>query len=290
MQSNNEVRALLLLIDDPDDEVYDSVASKILDYGKAIIPTLELFWENTPDSVVQGRIENLIHRVHFQDLQQEFATWSRAPQPELLRGAILLAKYQYPQLNVPVILSHFDQIRRNVWLELNSYLTPIEQVNVINSMFYSYFKFQGHELTKREPNHFFINQVIENRQSNGYVLGIMYLAICELLDIPIFAVDIPRQFVFAYIHVMPQLSITDDFALQRIQFYIDPVNGNIFSQNDIDSYLNKINAKDRDSYMVPILNKRILYKMMEELSLCYRYRKEDDKADDIAQLMKLLTD
>ena len=38
MESNNEIRALLVLMDDPDNEVYDTVASKLLDYGKDIIP------------------------------------------------------------------------------------------------------------------------------------------------------------------------------------------------------------------------------------------------------------
>lgn len=290
VQSEREIQALLLLIDDPDDEVYDAVSNKLLLYGREVIPTLEQLWEVTPDEVVQERIEELIHRVYFQDLQQDFSEWSRAAQPELLRGAILVARFQFPQLNVPAVLNQFDQIRRNVWLELNSYLAPMEQVNVLNSILYNFYKMQGHELTEREPKHFFINQLLEGRQGNSYAIGVLYLALCEMLDIPIFAVEVPRQFVFAYIHVPAHLFFTDNYSLHRPQFYIDPIGGAIYSQNDIDAYLKKINATDRDLYMTPILNKRIIYKMMEELALCYRYRKEDDKAEDIEQLMRLLLD
>ena len=162
------------MIDDPDDEVFDTVASKLLNYGKEIIPNLEQLWEVTVDESVQERIELLIHRVHFQDLQQEFLEWSKAKQPELLRGAILVAKFQFPDLNVPSILSQFDQIRRNIWLELNNYLTPLEQVNVFNSILYNYYKLQGHELTERDPKYFFINQVLESKQGNAYTLGVLY--------------------------------------------------------------------------------------------------------------------
>src|ERR1700744_4914319 len=104
MQSNKEITALLRLIDEPDSEVFDTVASKLLHYGKEIIPNLEQLWEVTEDEEVQERIELLIHRVHFHDLQQEFLDWSESKHPELLRGAILVARFQFPELNVPAIL------------------------------------------------------------------------------------------------------------------------------------------------------------------------------------------
>jgi len=290
MQSNKEITALLRLIDDPDFEVYDTVASKLLHYGKEIIPNLEQLWEVTEDEGVQERIELLIHRVHFHDLQQDFMDWSRSKQPELLRGAILVARYQFPDLNVPAILTQFDQVRRNVWLELNNYLTPLEQVNVFNSILYNYYKLNGHELTEREPKYFFINQVLESRQGNTYTLGILYLALCEILDIPIFAVEIPRQFIFAYIDIQHSFFSPEKEGLQQIQFYIDPISGVVYTQKDVEGYLRKINATDRELYFTPLSTKRIIYKMMEELALCFRYRREDHKADEIQQLMKLLTE
>jgi len=290
MQQNKEISALLTLIDDPDDEVFDTVAEKLLNYGKEIIPNLEHLWEVTEDQEIQERIETLIHRVHFQDLQHDFMEWARSKHPELLRGAILVARYQFPDLNIPSILSQFDQVRRNVWLELNNYLTPLEKVNVFNSILYNYYKLQGHELTEREPKHFFINQVLESKQGNAYSLGVLYLALCELLDIPIFAIDLPRQFVIAYIDTLHHFYSLDDEGVQQIQFYVDPINGMVYTQKEVDTYLRKINAHDKDQYFTPLLSKRVIFKMLEELSLCYRYRREDDKADEIQQLMRLLVE
>ncbi len=290
MHSNKEIVALLRLIDDPDSEVYDTVALKLVDYGREIIPNLEQLWEVTEDEAVQERIELLIHRVHFHDLQQEFLEWSSAKQPELLRGAILVARFQFPDLNVPAILAQFDQIRRNIWLELNNYLTPLEQVNVFNSILYNYYKLHGHELTERDPKYFFINQALESKQGNAYTIGILYMALCEMLDIPIFAVDVPRQFIFAYIDTRHNFFSLDTKGVQQIQFYIDPISGVVYTQADVDTYLKKINATSREQYFTPLTTKRIIYKMMEELALCYRYRREDHKADEIQQLMKLLVE
>ncbi|MES2704327.1 MAG: transglutaminase family protein [Bacteroidota bacterium] len=288
MQSNKEITALLRLIDDPDHEVYDTVATKLLHYGKEIIPNLEQLWETVGDEDVQERIELLIHRVHFQDLQHEFVEWSRAKQPELLRGAILLAKFQFPDLNVPSILSKFDQMRRNVWLELNNYLTPLEQVNVFNSILYNYYKLQGHELTERDPKYFFINQVLESKQGNSYSIGIIFLALCEILDVPIFAVDLPRQFIFAYIDTLHSFFSKDKDGIQQIQFYIDPISGMVYTHQDVETYLRKINATTQESFYAPLLTTQIIGKMMEELALCYRYRREDHKAEEIEELMRLI--
>jgi regulator of sirC expression with transglutaminase-like and TPR domain len=288
MHSNKEITALLRLIDDPDNEVYDTVATKLLNYGREIIPNLEQLWEMTVDESIQERIELLIHRVHFHDLQQDFVDWSNAEHPELLRGAILVARFQFPDLNVPAILTQFDQMRRNIWLELNNYLTPLEQVNVFNSILYNYYKLQGNELTAREPKYFFINQVLESKQGNAYTIGILYLALCELLDIPIFAVEVPRQFIFAYIDTVHSFMNPDSDGIEQIQFYIDPISGMVYTRQDVDNYLRKINAQDRENYFAPLTTRRIIYKMMEELALCYRYLREDHKADEIQQLMRLL--
>lgn len=288
MQLNKEINALLRLMDDPDAEVFDTVANKLLNYGREIIPRLEQLWETTGDETLQERIELLIHRVHFNDLQQEFMEWNRAKQPEILRGAILLARYQFPDLNVPAVLTQFDLMRRNIWLELNNYLTPLEQVNVFNSILYNFYKLQGHELTIREPKYFFINQVLESKQGNSYTIGVLYLALCEMLDIPIFAVDVPRQFILAYIDTLHNF-FSPETDVQQIQFYIDPISGMAYTQKDVDMYLRKINANDREAYFKPLTTRQVIYKMMEELSLCYHYRHEDDKAEEIKQLMQIIT-
>lgn len=289
MWKSREIAALLQLIDDPDEEVFDTVSAKILHYGKEIIPNLESLWERTVDVEVQHRIEHLIHRVQFQNLQNDLLDWSNGRRQDLFRGALIVARYQFPELNVPSVLNQYEQIRRNVWLELNTYLTPLEQVNVINSILYNYYKFQGHELSEREPKHFCINQLLESRQGNGYTIGLLYLALCELLDVPVFAVDIPRQFVFAYIETVHQFYDTSEAGIQQTHFFIDPANGMVYTIKDVDAYLNKINAPNREHPLLPLTPRQVLCKMLDELALCYRYKREDEKALEILQLKDLIT-
>ncbi|MEI9933362.1 MAG: hypothetical protein WDM71_00550 [Ferruginibacter sp.] len=44
MVENKEITALFHLIDDPDQEVYNTISDKIISFGKGIIPNLENLW------------------------------------------------------------------------------------------------------------------------------------------------------------------------------------------------------------------------------------------------------
>ncbi len=164
MEETREISALFHLIDDPDEEVFGSVSDRIISFGKGIIPNLENLWENTPVDAVQERIELLIHRLHYRDLTEEFNNWKAQPEPDLLSGAILVAKYMYPELSTTAVYAEIDKMRRNIWLELNSYLTPMEKVNVLNSIFYNYYKQKGVEISYDSPDTFLINKTLESRK------------------------------------------------------------------------------------------------------------------------------
>ena len=290
MQLNKEILALLHLVDDPDKEVFDTVADRLLRYGKEIIPNLEQLWEVTEDENVQYRIEHLIHRALFTELQQEFAEWGKEEMPSLFKGALLVAKYRFPDLNIQNFLKQLDQMRRNIWLELNAYLTPLEQINIFNSILYNYYKLQGHEITERDPNLFFINHTLESKQGNAFSIGVIYLALCELLDIPIFAVDLPRQFVIAFFDTQYSFLTPDTEPLQTIQFYIDPVNGMVYTQNDVEMYLKKIKADHEERYFQPLSNKAVIIRMLEEMALTYDNVQQEDKSQEMYQLIAVLKD
>ena len=157
MLENKEISALFHLIDDPDDEVFSTVTDRIISHGRAIIPNLEHLWENSPDENVQGRIELIIHKLHFRDLVEEFTEWKDGT-CELLHGSLLVAKYCYPEMIATSALQEIEKIRRNIWLELNSYLTPLEQVNVISGILYSYYKLKGNEVNYEIKEDFLITR------------------------------------------------------------------------------------------------------------------------------------
>ena len=291
MIPERQIKALLYLLDDPDEEVAALVQAELMGYGKELIPQLENYWEKTENEGLQQRIEALIHRVHLTDLQQSFIDWAGTDDPDLLEGALLVARYGYPEMNTGLVMQHFEKIKRNLWLEVNNYLSPVEQVNAFNSVLYGYYKLQGAELAKKEPKNFFFNVLLESRAGNAYTIGILYLALCERLDVPLFPVDIPRQFIFAYIDTFhPEFgSYAEGEEMARhIRFYVDPVNGNIYTHADVENYLNKMGVTDRMDCYLPLSAREIIRKMLRELAQAYRHQKQDEKAEEVFMLADLL--
>lgn len=289
MHETREINALFHLLDDPDQEVFDTVASKILLFGKEIIPNLEHLWETTIDESIQERIELLIHRVHYQDLQVAVRQWGRSESPELLQGAILAARYQFPDLQSSQIMVEIERIKRNIWLELNNYLTPLEQVNVLNSMIYNYFGLKGEEISYLRKNQFFINQVMESKKGNPLTNGIIFQSLCAMLDLPVYAVNIPRQYILAYFDSFIDFDVPGSEDEARILFFVDPIQGQIYSHQDVETYLKRVSVPSIPAYYKPQSNQRIIQTLLEELSKCFQEDKDAYKQDELQNLANLLS-
>ena len=91
MQESKEIKALLHLIDDPDEEVFTTISDRIISYGRGIIPNLEYLWENTLQNSIQERIEMLIHRLHYRDLTEDFQRWKTSSYHDLLTASLLVS-------------------------------------------------------------------------------------------------------------------------------------------------------------------------------------------------------
>ena len=287
MEENKEISALFRLIDDPDDEVFGAVSSKILDFGRTIIPNLEHLWETTPNEQIQERIENIIHRLHYNDLTEDFRQWNLSGHHDMLVGALLVSKFQYPDLATSTTLLEVEKTRRNIWLELNAYLTPLEQIRIVTGILYSYYGLKGAEINYNEVSEFFINKVLESKRGNQLSDGIIYLILCELLDIPVKAISIPKQFVLAFFKPGYSMEGTTDY-ISKIEFYIDPSSGMVFTHKDIESYFKRISVPPVHSYFKPLSNKKVIQHLLEETARCFENEKEEYKKDELNLLADLI--
>ncbi len=285
MQENKEIKALFHLIDDPDEEIFSSISDRIVSYGRGIIPNLENLWENTISEDVQERIELLIHKLHFTDLTEDFQRWKMSSYQDLLTASLLVAKFQYPDLVTANVLQEIEKLRRSVWLELNNYLTPLEQVNVLTSILYNYYGLKGTEVGYQHPEEFLINKVIETKRGNAITNGVLYLLLSELLDIPVKAINIPKQFVLAYIKPdYTQSIVENENLINKIDFFIDPMSGQIFTHKDVENYFKRISVPPVASYFKPISHIRVIQTMLEEFSKCFDNEKTSYKQQELLAL------
>ena len=113
-------------------------------------------------------------------------------------GVILVAKFQYPELDESKIINQIDKIIQSVWIELNNGLTPLEEVRVINHVFFNLLAFHGDLEHPFEPNNGYINLVLDSKKGNSLLLGIFFSLLAKKLNIPIYGLNIPSHFILPY--------------------------------------------------------------------------------------------
>jgi len=144
--NSNEIEALINLIDDPDETIYRQVKDRIVSIGEAAIPSLENVWEvNTFGKEFQQRIEDIIHDIQFESVLQGLENWAKDGGEDLFAGALMVAKYQYPDLDETETFDRLTKLHQEIWIELNDELTALEQVKVMNHILFDVHGFRGNK-------------------------------------------------------------------------------------------------------------------------------------------------
>ncbi|MDB5205391.1 MAG: hypothetical protein JWR72_466, partial [Flavisolibacter sp.] len=158
---------------------------------------------------------------------------------------------------------------------------------IVSGILYSYYGFKGTEINYTELNEFFIHKVVESKKGNQLSDGIIYLILCELLDIPVKAIGVPKQFVLAYFKPGYSNEGAEDY-ISKIEFYIDPSSGMVFTHKDIESYFKRISVPPVHSYFKPLSNKKVIQHLLEEMGKCFDNEKEFYKKEELQRLSDLL--
>jgi len=288
MQKEAEISALFKLIDDPDEEVFDTIADRLLNYGSPIIPDLEHLWENTLDEATLERIEVMIYKLRLQDLKEAFVEWKSKPDPSLFEGALLVTKFQFPELATDNLRHQIEKIRRNIWLELNNYLTPLEQANVIRNILFSYYQIKGVEVNYERPEEFLISAPLQSKKGNAIANTLLYAELCQQLEIQAQFINIPKQCIIAFYASDwdPEEIVTN--PQEFIQFYVEGTTGNAFSQKDLDQYMIRSNIEPKNSYYKALSNVKIIKKHLLEFAKCFNSPTLQYKQKDLTDLANLL--
>ena len=283
--NKSELDALVTLLDDPHDHIYDQVRDKILSLGDEVIPSLELTWEScfpgkerAGSELLQTRIETILHTIQFEAVKDQLKHWADSRDQSLLKGVLLVAKYQYPDVDSEKIINHLNLIRKDVKIEVQKSSSILAKINAINHVLFDIHKFVGNAKNFHAPQNSFINNVLENKQGNPLSLSLLYLLVCQPLGIPVFGINLPKHFIVAF------KNSSDD-----IQFYINPFSrGTVFDRNDVNSFLKQLNIEPRKSFYSPCTNIDMIKRILINLEYSFHKQGYEDKVSEIKELMAVL--
>ena len=290
MHQKTTLQALVRLMDDPDELIFQQVRQELMKMGTEIIPQLESSWEQDYYGLLfQDRIENLIHDIQFEEVKSQLKAWLQSADKDLLKGAVVIAKYQYPGLDEQNVLNQIQMIRRDIWLELNDHQTAFEQVKIFNRIFFGMHRFQGASHQVPSPHHSLVNVVLENKKGNPLSLCLLYSVIAQSLDLPIYGVNLPNHFVLAYMDSKHSAIHTADEDAYGVLFYINAfAKGSIFDANEIKAFLKGIHLNPERSYFEPCSNSAILKRMLSNLIYAFQQAGAAQKVNELQELRALI--
>jgi regulator of sirC expression with transglutaminase-like and TPR domain len=287
--SEKEFKALITLLDDNDNEVYSHVSDKLFSLGVEGIPLLESAWETSENQLIQTRLEDLINKIQFSNVKDRLIKWIDKGGEDLLEGALLVAKFQYPDLDEFKITQKVETISKNVWIELNPALSPLEEAHVINHVFFQLHGFFGHQTAQLDADLGYLNNLLDSKKGNSLSLSILYLILAQKNDLPIYGVNLPYHFIMAYSrkHLTDEELAANDQE-KSVMFYINPLNKGIaFSRSEITHYLEQMKVKTHPKFFSPCNNLAIIKTLIYNQLSCYDQTGHTDKAHQLKELFDL---
>jgi regulator of sirC expression with transglutaminase-like and TPR domain len=280
---NREIEALVSLLDDPDTTVHMPVIEKLVEHGEPAVKLLEYRWELSANNLLQERIENVILLIQRAVIRKELKDWSDCRGDQLVYGAYLIAKSHYPELLFAEVERKIEALRAQIWLEMNNRLTAMEKVRVINHFLFSVHKFNRSVRGVQSPQLFFINHVLDTRKGLPVTLSVIYSEIAARLELPIYCVDLPHNFLVCY----QDPGYLDD--PDGILFYINPYSqGTILSRDEVKHFLKQQKMEVNHEYMRPCSNIETIERLADGLRFAYSASRMDDKAAFIGELTEIL--
>jgi regulator of sirC expression with transglutaminase-like and TPR domain len=290
MIANTSIKALVQLIDDPDDNVYEHVRDQIKRFGNEAIPYLENSWETEYYGMLfQRRVEEIIHEIQFEDNKRQLQAWVNSSDKDLLEGALIIARFQYPGLDEESVHTSIQAIRRDIWLELNDNQTAFEQIKIFNRVFFGVHRFHGDTKHYNSPVNSYINTVLESKKGNPLSLCLIYSIVAQSLDMPVYGVNLPNHFVLAYMDEKRSSFMINEQNEFGVLFYINAFSkGVIFDTNEIKDFLNGSNLSHNREYFEPCSNSAIMKRMLSNLIASFQQIGNAEKVLELQELQSIL--
>lgn len=278
MIKESELKALVTLLEDEDEEVVSHVEARLMEIGTGVIPLLEHEWETNFNPLIQRRIEDLIHTLQFELVQERLVDWKENRQQDLLEGLWLVATYQYPDIDLEELKQELHELYIEVWREFKDEMAPFDQVRVLNSVIFDKLKFRANTKNFHSPANSMINAVLDSKKGNPISLCSVYLLIAQKLELDIYGVNLPNLFI---------LTFKNDIS----EFYINCFNkGLIFTKEDIDNYLEHLNISKQDLFYEPCSHLDIVLRSLRNLVVSFEKLGDYHKSDEIKTILKRLDD
>ena len=273
---DKKVKALLLLLSDPDEQVAMKIHDQLVQCGQSVLPYLTEAEQRDP--TLSPRIGDVREEIHFGLLKKEFQQCCRVERDniDLENGAFLIAKSAYPTLEVAHYIQIIEKLAEEVRPRLNPTETPVQRIQLFNQYLFKEMGFRGNHTNYYDPENSFLNRVIDRRMGIPISLSVLYLLLGLRLGLPVKGVGMPGHFLVKVDRPPPLV-------------FVDCFNGGVLLQeSDCKKILTDSGFGFDPWYLEPSPNALILERMLRNLLGIHQQRQEPYRVKRVNALIAIL--
>lgn len=188
---------------------------------------------------------------------------------ELDRAALLIAREEYPDLEVEKYLRRLDRMAEEVRNWLEGIHSPLGIIQTMNRYLFEEEGFTGNTENYYDPRNSFLNQVLDRKTGIPILLSILYMEIGRRIEFPVFGVGFPGHFLVKS-------------PSESGEILIDPFNkGAILSYADCQTRLDQIYGGAllfQEQFLAIVTKKQILTRVLQNLKGIYIREQNYSKA------------
>ena len=224
------------------------------------------------------------------DLADALTTASNAPGTGLATAALVIAKIEYPRLDIEPYLAHLDRMgdaaRRQVERHIDETGdgSTLSCIKGFNAYLFDEQHFVGNRDRYEDPRNSCLNEVLDRRTGIPITLSVVYMEVGRRAGLHVDGVNFPGHFLVR----CPEVKSRGSGGL-----IIDPFHGGaLLSEHDCRLLLQKHVGPEvafNKSLLAPATRPQVIVRMLLNLKRIYVHMRSFPQARDVTELLLAVT-
>ena len=278
MTSKSEIESLLILLDDPDPFIQESVKSRLSELGEKAVPLLDEYRLETTSVDEKKLVGDIIHKLTFETLRADFYDVLEKGiknRKDLEYAVLTLARFGNPTLRIKEYQQKFDHFAEMVEPTIRYRLDERRKMRQLIKFVFEDLNFSGDTEDYHNPANCFMDQVINRRRGLPITLSMVVMFLARRLEMPFFGVNMPIHFMLNYVG-------------EKEEVLIDPYdNGAIVTYDQCYFFLKKNNIEPKPEHFKIASDMEVLIRCIRNLIHSYERKEMPKRVEDLKELLSL---
>ena len=278
MTTKSEIESLLILLEDPDPFIQQSVKTRLNELGENAVPLLDEYRLETNKPEEKKLVGDLIHKLTFGTLRADFYEILErgvTSRKELEQAVLTLARFGNPTLRIKEYQDKLDHFAEMVEPTIRYRLDERRKMRQLIKFVFEDLNFSGDTEDYHNPANCFLDQVINRRRGLPITLSMVVMFLARRLDMPFFGVNMPIHFMLHY-------------EGEKEEVLIDPYdNGAIVTYDQCYFFLKKNNIEPKPDHFKIATDVEVLVRCIRNLIHSYERKDMPKRVEDLKELLSI---